>query len=268
MSIQSEYNKERARINRYISKLERAGAIVEFEIPSIPKRITPASVRRLQRITPDKILEKTSVISSETGEYRTGRGVLGTIQRKEQFKEETQKQREVRKKAEWDEYYRQKELQKLKSETQKLVDENAKQFEPTYPKQEDIIYDNVIDEFTGFYDEEQEIIYEDTSVLDEAISDLRNFSPDIGWNRWFTDQKRKQVNKLLKGISQAVNEKGKNTVAREFNENASGFNAVIDSAINDSGGDAAMEEIDSGIDELIDALMGAMSYEDAEFYGE
>lgn len=264
MSIQSDYYKERKRISRYISRLERAGAEVNLELPQVPKKITPASVRRLQRITPEKILSKTSVISEETGEYRTGRGVLGTIQRKEQWIGETQAQREARKKAEWEEYYRQKDLQNLKSETDRLVKENTQRFETVYPKQEDVIIDNVMDEFesAGYsYDANLDELY-------DALEKLDTFEPKDNWGKWYGERKRQQVKKLMQGINQAINRTSKSAVAETFNNNAREFNDVIDRAIYDSGGKSEMADIDNSIDNMINSLMGAMSYEEAEYYGE
>ena len=265
MSIKSNYYKERKRIERYIKRLERAGAEVEFNVPNIPKRITSASVSRLQKITPDKILAKTTIetIDYETAELKTvsGRAVLGTIQRRESYKK-----------------YEKESQQNLKPEIDELINKNAEEIqkkateslnrtrqEAYYPKQEEIIFDNLLEEISVLSEEE---ITEDSVVLDTAISDLMSFTPKSNWNNWYTYRKRKQVNKLLSGISQAIREKGRSAVAREFNNNAVNFNRVIDSAIGDSGNDEYMQEIDRSIDELINSLMGAMSYEDAEFYGE
>lgn len=270
MNLILQYSEERQRIFRFIRKLEKQGVVVEYKVPSIPKKITQASVNRLQKITEDKILEQSYIYHSNLGKVR-GRQILGTIQRKEV---ETQTQRETRKKAEWDEYYRQWDL---KHQTDDLIRKNAeeiqKKAEKVYPieelqidipKHEDVIIENVMDEFdrAGYtYDA-------DTNKLYDALEELDSFQPKTEWGKWYGEKKKQQVEKLMKGINQAIDTAGKSEVARIFNENASTFNATIDKAIYDSGGKDKMADIDTSIDSMINSLMGAMAYEDAEFYGE
>lgn len=261
MNLIEQYSAERQRIFKDIMKLERAGVTVEFKVPRIPKKITPASVNRLHKITTDKILEKSHIYNPNLGYEVSGRQILGTIQRKEV---ETQAQREARKKAEWEEYYRQKDLQNLKSDTDRLVKENAERFEPVYPKQEDVIIDNVMDEFesAGYsYDTNLDELY-------DALEKLDTFEPEDNWGKWYSERKRQQVKKLMQGINQAIDRTSKSSVAETFNNNAREFNDVIDRAIYDSGGKAEMADIDNSIDNMINSLMGAMSYEEAEYYGE
>lgn len=54
-----EYRKQRKRIQSTISRYRRQGLIVQYELPKIPKNITPASVRRLNQVTPKTIQKKT-----------------------------------------------------------------------------------------------------------------------------------------------------------------------------------------------------------------
>lgn len=66
--LQTEYRKQRRRIQNLIASYRRKGYDVQFELPAIPKRITQASVRRLAKITPKTVQEKTYGIDYETGE--------------------------------------------------------------------------------------------------------------------------------------------------------------------------------------------------------
>ena len=66
--LQSEYRKQRRRLQNTINRYLRQGLDVQFELPKIPKTITEASVRRLARITPKQIQEQTFGVDYETGE--------------------------------------------------------------------------------------------------------------------------------------------------------------------------------------------------------
>lgn len=74
MSLKKEYMKERKRIQSYLSKQRKFG--LEFSkniLPKIPKRITKGSIRRLQKITPQKIQEQAVFVDKDTGEVIKGK---------------------------------------------------------------------------------------------------------------------------------------------------------------------------------------------------
>lgn len=61
------YSKQLKRIKQFIRRAEKRGYIFsENVIPPVPKRITPASVRRLQRITPEKLYKNAAYVSELT----------------------------------------------------------------------------------------------------------------------------------------------------------------------------------------------------------
>lgn len=66
--LQKEYRKQRQRVQRAIKRAEQAGYITTTTLPEIPKRITQASVRRLQKITPASIRKKSTFVDISTGE--------------------------------------------------------------------------------------------------------------------------------------------------------------------------------------------------------
>lgn len=67
------YNREHRRIQRQINRMSKRGYDVPKNIlPPRPKRITAASVRRLQKITTPKLYERSRFINFETGEILTG----------------------------------------------------------------------------------------------------------------------------------------------------------------------------------------------------
>lgn len=70
---QREYNKNRRRIKQAIKRLEKRGYIIpENILPKIPKRITNASVRRLEKINLDFIYKKSRFLDVTTGELFEG----------------------------------------------------------------------------------------------------------------------------------------------------------------------------------------------------
>lgn len=84
------YNKELRRIKRFISRAEKRG--YQFEkniIPKKPKKITPASVRRLKKITPDYLYSR----SVYGGEATIGEIVSGKQGRTEERKKAARKRR-------------------------------------------------------------------------------------------------------------------------------------------------------------------------------
>lgn len=65
----SVYTQERKRIQNYMSWRRSQGfEWFWFDLPSIPKKITPASVRRLKKMTPDYLMKKARYLADrETG---------------------------------------------------------------------------------------------------------------------------------------------------------------------------------------------------------
>lgn len=71
--LRAGYRRERKRIQSYLRYRRKAGFISSFEISKIPKRITPGSIRRLQKITPSVLKEyEYMFVSPETGEVIEG----------------------------------------------------------------------------------------------------------------------------------------------------------------------------------------------------
>lgn len=71
--IQQEYRRERQRIQRQINRMTNRAYDVPDLLPKIPKKITEASVRRLKRITTEKLYKESRFIDIETGEILTSK---------------------------------------------------------------------------------------------------------------------------------------------------------------------------------------------------
>lgn len=67
------YRRERQRIQRQINRMTKRGYDVPQLLPKIPKLITQASVRRLKKITTEKLYKESRFIDIETGEILTSK---------------------------------------------------------------------------------------------------------------------------------------------------------------------------------------------------
>lgn len=71
--IEQEYYKERKRIQNYINKKEKQDFYYMTNIPTIPKKITRASVNRLKKLTAKKLISQMRFLADkETGESTSG----------------------------------------------------------------------------------------------------------------------------------------------------------------------------------------------------
>lgn len=71
--IQQQYRKERRRIQNAMNRLEKQGYVLpEDLLPSMPKKVTHASINRLKKITSESIYKKSKKLDFETGEITPG----------------------------------------------------------------------------------------------------------------------------------------------------------------------------------------------------
>lgn len=71
--IQQQYRKERRRIQNAMNRLEKQGYVLpEDLLPSMPKKVTQASINRLKKITSESIYKKSKKLDFETGEIIPG----------------------------------------------------------------------------------------------------------------------------------------------------------------------------------------------------
>ena len=89
--VKQAYRKERQRIQRQINRMTKRGYDVPELLPKIPKKITEASVRRLKKLTTEKLYKESRFIDFETGEILTseeGQKLEKTRRRKPNRKEQ------------------------------------------------------------------------------------------------------------------------------------------------------------------------------------
>lgn len=72
-AVHQAYFKERRRIQSAIRRLSKRGYFQDTQVlPSIPKKVTKASVSRLKKLTIDEIYKKSRKVDFETGELMYG----------------------------------------------------------------------------------------------------------------------------------------------------------------------------------------------------
>lgn len=70
---EKEYFRERNRIQKQIRRMISRGYELAVQLPEIPKKIVAGSVRRLKKITTEKLYEKAEYVDTETGEIVSGK---------------------------------------------------------------------------------------------------------------------------------------------------------------------------------------------------
>lgn len=73
VGVEQAYRRERQRIQRQINRMTKRGYDVPQLLPKIPKLITQASVRRLKKITTEKLYKESRFVDIETGEILTSK---------------------------------------------------------------------------------------------------------------------------------------------------------------------------------------------------
>ena len=87
------YSKQLKRIKQFIRRAEKRGFIFKEDIiPQKPKKVTKASVRKLEKLTPEKLYKKSLYVEESTGEIEEAQK-----RRKEERKQSAKKAAKTRK---------------------------------------------------------------------------------------------------------------------------------------------------------------------------
>lgn len=85
--VKAAYQKERRRIKRYVSDMKKRGYETEdVSIPKIPKTVTEASVRNLQKIDSGKLRGQMYTLNPYTGEMVSAKNRVGTARIRREIK--------------------------------------------------------------------------------------------------------------------------------------------------------------------------------------
>lgn len=130
-AVKKAYQKERNRLQHFVRAAGKRGYLWEKKpIPEIPKTVTEASVRRLQKLTPTELYKKALYIAdTETGELIPG--TLGRKVERKKAAEKGKRTREIKKAVS-------QELENIQHDLQKPVQEE--------PHAEEMVIENLMAE--------------------------------------------------------------------------------------------------------------------------
>lgn len=125
------YSKQLKRIKQFIRRAEKRGFIFEENIiPQRPKKVTKASVRKLERLTPEKLYKKSLYLEESTGEIEEGQK-----RRKEERKQSARKAAKTRKER--------------KKQRRNWTFDDAEKNLDKLPSEGKEVFKNIIDEFVS-----------------------------------------------------------------------------------------------------------------------
>lgn len=165
-----EYQKQRRRIQRSIRRLEKRGYVTQDILPKIPKNVTEASIRRLQKIDIKEIYKKSVKLDYETGEITPG-----TLARSKERSESAKKAAETRRRK-WE--------NKFKTPIDRRGPIPGDYYK--FPSQTDIIINNFRTDVIARFPESAGPILEDwlrqlqSQFNDDDIADMLQGAADAG----------------------------------------------------------------------------------------
>ena len=257
--VEKAYNRERNRIKRFIREAEKRGyRFSDFSIPDKPKKITEASIRRLQKYNPKYLYEKATFLDPDTGEIVSGRRGR-QIERKESARKakETRRikriygnltpeeiaEREARQMErhlrgeDTEEYRKQKdeEIQRLQDELAELQERLRKLTgeEPDEGISEEP--DEWIPEFGTYYGDDTNIPEFSDIVLANIKAELERWTPAPNWTPSLAEAKTHDKNVLESALNGAIEQHGEQAVAQRLQENAEEINTLVQEILYGSG---------------------------------
>ena len=266
--VEKAYNRERNRIKRFIREAEKRGyRFSDFSIPDKPKKITEASVRRLQKYNPKYLYEKATFLNPQTGEIVSGqrgrqierkRAALKaqmTVGHKRAVRQEQEIEQLLRSlhgkdTAEYREAKLKEQEEKLKEmeRLQEQIDELQERLRklageepdtPDYETAESIKEriergDYVPDEADMIIDNVvDDIDYMETLAGIEAQID--NWQPLANWTPSLETAKRHDRSVLMAELAGAIMSEGRDVVAQRLKEKAEEINGLVSEILYASG---------------------------------
>ena len=290
--LEKRYEKELKRIKSAIKREEKKGTIVSDRIiPQKPKVITEASIRRLQKITPETIRKKSNAREKVTKpkeqiiaeESVNDKVVLPKVRKP---KEKTKEEKEKIVEAFYDELDREKGDGEPPSEEYELISNVSDLLDGKYTDRqepEEALETTELttgyQTFSPYLEKEKENVtsrletskysfdtyYYDTGELESEISGsqtrLDNWQPSTQWSGSLQKIKEDDVKKAKAIIISAVNEYGRVEVARNLYDHAAEVDELLTEIMyRGSGNDfiAGRDAVSHDLNRLQEIIVGHM----------
>ena len=266
--VEKAYNRERNRIKRFIREAEKRGyRFSDFSIPDKPKKITEASVRRLQKYNPKYLYEKATFLNPQTGEIVSGqrgrqierkRAALKaqmTVGHKRAVRQEQEIEQLLRSlhgkdTAEYREAKLKEQEEKLKEmeRLQEQIDELQERLrklageEPDTPDYEtaESIKERI--ERGDYVPDEADMIIDNVvddidymETLAGIESQIDNWQPLANWTPSLETAKRHDRSVLMAELAGAIMSEGRDVVAQRLKEKAEEINGLVSEILYASG---------------------------------
>lgn len=268
--VEKAYNRERNRIKRFIREAEKRGyRFSDFSIPDKPKKITEASVRRLQKYNPKYLYEKATFLEPDTGEIVSGQrgrqierkraalkaqmtvGHKRAVRQEQEMEqllrslhdEDTAEYREAKLKEQEEKLKEMERLQEqideLQERLRKLAGEEPDEDISEEPDEwipEEPELDIPHEEF-GTYDEDYYTNIPEFSdiVLANIKAELERWTPAPNWTPSLAEAKTHDKNVLESALNGAIEQYGEQAVAQRLQENAEEINTLVQEILYGSG---------------------------------
>lgn len=268
--VEKAYYRERNRIKRFIREAEKRGyRFSNFSIPPVPKRITEAGVRRLQKYTPKYLYEKATFLDPVTGEIVSGQrgrqierkraalkaqitiGHKRAVRQEQEMEqllrslhgEDTAEYREAKLKEEQEKLKEMERLQEqideLQERLRKLAGEDLDEPTPEESDEwtpEEPELDLPDEEFDTYDESDYDNIPEFSDiVLANIRAEIERWTPMPNWTPSLAEAKRHDKNVLENTLNGAIAQDSERAVAQRLQENASEVNTLVQEILYASG---------------------------------
>lgn len=266
--VEKAYNRERNRIKRFIREAEKRGyRFSDFSIPDKPKKITEASVRRLQKYNPKYLYEKATFLEPDTGEIVSGQrgrqierkraalkaqmtvGHKRAVRQEQEMEqllqslhdEDTAEYREAKLKEQEEKLKEMERLQEQIDELQERLRKLAGE-EPDTPDYEtaESIKERI--ERGDYVPDEADMIIDNViddieymSTLAGVEEQIDNWQPLANWTPSLEVAKRHDRSVLMSTLAGAIMSEGRDVVAQRLKEKAEEINSLVTEILYASG---------------------------------
>ena len=236
--IQTQYYKERTRITRAIKRMEKQGYIFpDFTMPTVPKKITKASIAKLAKLTPKHLREKYGyALNESTGEVKEAQAEFN--RRRIQSAKKSPKTRERNKAVEYSDQY--------------------------FPTKTSIVLNNFADQAestVGGREYMEELLRQIDPVLNYETIDTKSY---YARSRKAKDQSNKSATTVANLIRRIIHGKQANKVAYNIIQN--GDNSRIQNAIDRMLYSYEAEEVIAARTEVISLLTNNGKLSASDYY--